>query len=139
MFDLFKRTPKAPEAPARAHPVIITGGRDIDPIAAVMSSLRRRNTTHVATEQLPKRGMWVTYNGETYILVNLEPGDVATIHKILPDGSSLQEMRAHGPQAVDFHVPASTLTQAYLEDIPEGRRPDPDHAAKFGYHPRGTV
>lgn len=139
MYNPFRRTVKAPTTPSVVHRVEVAGGRGLDPTTAVLSAFRRRATTHVLREQLPKRGMWVTYLGETYILANLERGDIATIHKILPDGTSLLELTGHGPKTVEFHVPASDLTQAYLEDIPESRRPDPELAARFGYHSKATL
>lgn len=137
--DAFRRNRKPVETPSVVHRVEVAGGRGLDPTTAVLSSFRRRATTHVLREQLPKRGMWVTYLGETYILANLEPGDVATIHRVLPDGTSVSEVTNNIVKTIEYHVPAASLTQAYLEDIPESRRPDPELAARFGYHSKATL
>lgn len=131
MYNPFaKRIQKAVETAIVSHLVEVAGGKGLNVTTAVLSALRRRPTSHVLAEQLPKRGMWVVYLGEVYILTNLEPGDVATIHKILPDGTSLTD--ATGKTA-EFHVLANMLTQATFEDIPVSRRPDKDVAARFGY------
>lgn len=134
MYNPFRRTVKPSETPKAVHRVEVAGGRGLDLTTAVLSRFRRRATTHAAREQLPKRGMWVTYLGETYILTNLEVGDVATLHRVLEDGTSASEVVNNTVKSIEYHVPAASLTQAYLEDIPEVRRPTPELGAAFGYH-----
>lgn len=122
MWPLNKKTSNA-----QVHRPAIVGGRQIDPGLRLMSSLRRRSTQHVLTEQAPKRGMWVRYDERTGILTDLEPGDVATV--MIVD-------QADGTNVVEIHVPATKLRQAWFEEIPETRRPTEESAIKFGYHRR---
>lgn len=100
---------------------------------AAGSSLRRRPTMHahgtlIANDQPPKRGMWVVYQQRTGILTKLEAGDVASVMLV-------DEV---GHNAIEVHVPAATLRQAYFEEIPAPRRPLYEDAVRFGYHARPT-
>lgn len=126
MFNIFKRRPvSAPTSPdVRTHVVNATGGRQLAAELRAGSALRRRTTPHFQDDQAPKRGMWVRYQDHTGILTNLEPGDVATVMIV-------DDMDGHN--VLEMHVPATQLRQAYHDEIPVKRRPEPEHSAKFGY------
>lgn len=107
------------------------GGTKVPAHAAGASALRRRPTMHlhgtlIRNDQPPKRGMWVVYQQRTGILTMLELGDVATV--MLVDELGLN--------AIEVHVPAKDLRQAWFEEIPEPRRPPYEDAVRFGYHAR---
>jgi hypothetical protein len=126
MFNFLERFRPAPQRSpdARTHVVNVTGGRQIPKELRHSSQLRRRPVPHFNGEQSPKRGMWVVYQGRTGILTDLEAGDIATV--MIVDSEE-------GTNVLEVHCPAAELRQAYHEEIPEKRRPHPDHSVKFGY------
>jgi len=101
-----------------------SGGQSVPSHVAIGSALKRRPTSRFGNDQSPKRGMWVVYKGKVGILKMIEVGDVATV--TLVDALGLGES--------EIHVPADQLRQAYLDEIPEPRRPSLKVAATFGYY-----
>jgi hypothetical protein len=125
LLDRFRRDASSPvqqlSVTAQTAPRIPTH-------VAMTSALRRRATrtehgSQLRDDQAPKRGMWVMYQQRCGILTNLEAGDVATV--MLVDDLGLN--------AIEIHVPAKELRQAFFEEIPEPRRPTYAAAVRFGY------
>lgn len=127
--DLLRQKPTEPPRQHVVDPV--RGSTKLPTHLTAVSGLRRRPTTTAAgsllrNDQAPKRGMWVVYSQRTGILTDLEPGDVATV--MLVDDL--------GMNALEVHVPAAQLRQAWFEEIPAPRRPKYEDAVRFGYHAR---
>lgn len=121
MFDFLKAKPE----PVTHIVPAVPGGQQIPLEHTLRSALKRRPTSHVNAAQPAKRGMWVRYQGRTGILTNLEAGDVATV--MLVDDE-------YGLNGIEVHVPSAELRQAWLNEIPARRRPEPEIAARMGYH-----
>jgi hypothetical protein len=104
------------------------GARGIHPAVANASALRRAATSRAPAGQSPKRGMWVVRetpdgNSPPSILTGIVSGDVAQLMAVDELGLNL----------FAWSCPAMELRQAYLDEIPERRRPDLEHAAALGY------
>ena len=112
---------------ARKHAPTISGPRAIPAPVAIKSALRRRPTQSHPHEMPPSRGMWVRYRDRTGILSNLSTEDIATVMLVDPE---------RGENVLEINVPASDLRQAWFDEIPLDRRPNPAQAATMGYHRR---
>jgi hypothetical protein len=124
LFNLFsKKEPAAVEEP-KVHVPTIGGSTSIAKEVTHVSALQRRKVHHTDPQRFAKKGMWVRTSNSTGVLKDIEPGDVATV--MLVDEQL-------GENVLEVHVPASSLRQAYYEEIPEARRPSHEHAIKFGY------
>jgi hypothetical protein len=119
-LDYF-RSPVKEEAPSEPTQTLVVTPKE---------GLAIKSAVTPVTRTFLRRGMWVLYNGQISIIDGFEPDNIVTIHKVLPDGTS--EIGPTG-RTVEYHVLGDTLTLASYADIPEPRRPEPDHAAKFGY------
>lgn len=111
---------------ARTYVAPTGAPRSIPELLAARSALRRRATTHTPYETLPAKGMWVVYDGRIGILRDLGLEDVADVMLVNEDRTN----------ALEVHVPAASLRQAWLEEIPLASRPDAVTGAAAGYHPR---
>jgi hypothetical protein len=69
-----------------------------------------------------RRGMWVIHNKRIGI-AEVDDIGAPVVHYV----------DAKGDTTLIVPCDPAKLTQAALEDIPEARRPEPEHGAKFGY------
>jgi hypothetical protein len=114
--------------PARSHTVIVAGGVRIPAHIAAVSPLHRRPTTTAAIYQPPKRGMWVFHPDHGVgVLLNMHDGNSALV--MFTDATE-------GLNRIEATVPATSLRQAWYEEIPAGRRPTIERAESMGYHNR---
>jgi len=114
-------------APRTFEVPVTRGPRGLHPELSAISKLRRRPCNGNLLETPPKRGMWITYQGKPGVLTNLLPGDIAVVMLVDP---------TEGTNVAEFHVEASSVQQAWFEEIPLGRRPPVDQARALGYHTR---
>lgn len=112
-FWPFKGSGQAPQ-----RRVVVPHINPLPKIVAMRSALKRR-----VPAGYPRVGMWVRYGSRTGILKGITPGDVATVMLVDDKGENVS----------DIFVPANTLRQAYVDEIPVPRRPTRAQAELLGY------
>jgi hypothetical protein len=121
---LWGKKPKIAEPAGVVHRP--AGTPHVDPVLFQQSALRRRPTLTQHMYTAPVLGMWVVYGNRTGILTGLLMNDTYEIMIVKPDGTNDHSMRALGQE----------LRQAWLEEIPAGRRSSLEEMMHMGYHPR---
>lgn len=82
----------------------------------------------------PRQGMWVVHKDLGVGIINALFGDVVDFHRVNSKGITIPFMDVEtGTTKQGMMIPVSDLRQASLAEIPEARRPTPEHGAKFGY------
>ena len=105
------------------------------PVQSAIVAPRRPAVDKAALKSAGLRnGMWVVKGGQVGILTGMGVDAVAEVTLAKADGTTKMMLdESDKPVAVRVMSRAEDLRQAYIEEIPESRRPDVDALRAMGY------